>query len=540
MRSSQICGWLFLNFFLAGCAEDAVGVKGEDAPASAPPNIVFIMADDHAFQAIGAYGSTRNETPNIDRLATAGMRFDRGYVTNSICAPSRAVVLAGKHSHLNGVRHNRNVFDGSQQTFPKLLQANGYQTAIVGKWHLKSDPTGFDFWRILQGQGSYYRPEFRTPDGTLTLPGYVTDRITDTAIDWLDSGRDKDKPFLLMVQTKAPHREWMPAPRHLPDVGDNDIAEPDSLLDDYGGRGTAARVAEMRISDHMGLTSDNKIDPELASSLGYEDFSARYAGAYTRNRARLSEAEKRDWDAAYGPINERFADIRPEGPALTRWKYQRYMQDYLATIDAVDENVGRLLDYLDEQGLVENTVVIYTSDQGFYLGEHGWFDKRFMYEESFRTPPIVRWPARVAAGSVNTSLVQNLDFAPTLLQAAGVTVPDDMQGQSLMRLLAGETDAFRDALYYHYYEYPGVHAVKRHYGVATARYKLMHFYYDIDEWELYDLEADPQELRNVYGMPQYAEVQARLENRLEELREQFGDSEALDKSFLESDLAVAR
>ena len=531
MNKAQICCFALLGIFLAGCGEEPV--------TDDRPNIIFIMTDDHAFQAIGAYGSTLNETPNIDRIAEAGMRFDRAYVTNSICSPSRAVILTGKHSHFNGVRNNRNIFDGSQQTFPKLLQANGYQTAIVGKWHLKSDPTGFDFWRVLPGQGYYYKPEFRTPEGTVTLQGYVTDLITDMAIDWLETGRDKEKPFLLMYQHKAPHREWMPAERHLNDFKDTLFVEPESLLDDYNSRGTAARSAEMRISDHMGYTNDGKLSPELAKSLGYMDFLAWYERAYGRSQERLSEAEKRNWDAVYGPINERFRELKPSGPELTRWKFQRYMQDYLATINAVDENIGRLLDYLEEHNLTENTIIVYTSDQGFYLGEHGWFDKRFMYEESFRTPLIVQWPGKVAAGSIDTNLVQNLDFAPTFLESVGVDIPDDMQGRSLLPILMGEKDTFRDALYYHYYEYPGVHAVKRHYGVATDRYKLIHFYHDIDEWELYDLETDPRETHNVYGTSDYATIQSELEATLAELRELYGDSDALNASFLEEDLAAA-
>jgi arylsulfatase A-like enzyme len=507
------------------------------APEASQPNIIFIMSDDHAYQAIGAYGSVLNETPNIDRLANEGMRFDRAFVTNSICSPSRAVILTGKHSHINGVRNNVNVFDNQQQTFPKILQQSGYQTAMIGKWHLKSEPTGFDFWRVLPGQGFYYQPEFRTPDGTVTLQGYVTDLITDMAIEWLGEGRDADKPFMLMYQHKAPHREWLPAQHRLNDFKETSLPEPETLWDDYAGRGTAAAVAEMRISDHMGFTNDGKIEPELAKSLGYEDFLAWYEEAYVRSQARLTEEEKANWDAVYGPINEYFKEAKLQGDELTRWKFQRYMQDYLASINSVDENIGRLLSYLDETGLAENTIVVYTSDQGFYLGEHGWFDKRFMYEESFRTPLIVRWPGVVDAGSVSDELVQNLDFAQTFLDIAGVEAPDDMQGTSLVSALHGKPVEGRDALYYHYYEYPGIHAVKRHYGVRTDRYKLMHFYYDIDEWELYDLEADPQEMQNVYGQEAYADVQQKLHQRLKELQVQYGDSEELSQSLLQSDLA---
>ena len=500
------------------------------------PNIIFIMADDHAYQAISAYGSNRIQTPNIDRLAQEGMRFDRAFVTNSICAPSRAVILTGKHSHLNGVRDNGNVFDGAQQTFPKLLQKAGYQTAIIGKWHLKSEPTGFDFWKVLPGQGDYYQPDFRTPQGIVQEKGYVTDIITDEAIGWMDKTRDKSRPFLLVYQHKAPHREWWPSQDHLRDFKDKPVPEPANLFDDYQGRGTAARDAEMRISIHMGLTNDSKIKPELARKLGFEDFIPWYSNAYTMQYDKLTESQRRNWEAVYGPINADFEKNTPSGDDLTRWKYQRYMQDYLASIRSVDDNIGRLLDYLDKSGLAENTLIIYTSDQGFYMGEHGWFDKRFMYEESFRTPLLVRWPGKVQPGSVNKQLVQNLDFAETMLDAAGAPIPEDMQGRSLLPLLTGQEVAWRDAIYYHYYEYPGIHAVKRHYGVRTERYKLIHFYYDVDEWELYDLEQDPHEMRNVAAQPEYRAVKEELIGKLSALQVQYGDSDELAEEILEKDL----
>lgn len=500
------------------------------------PNIIFIMADDHAVDAISAYGSNRIQTPNINRLAREGMRFDKAFVTNSICAPSRAVILTGKHSHLNGVRDNVNTFDGSQQTFPKLLQQAGYQTAIAGKWHLKSEPTGFDFWKVLPDQGDYYQPDFRTPQGLVQEEGYVTDIITDEAIGWLDKSRDKSRPFLLVYQHKAPHREWWPSQGHLRDFKDKPVPEPASLFDDYQGRGTAARDAEMRISTHMGLTNDSKIKPELARRLGFEDFIPWYSNAYNNQYNKLTEEQCRNWEAVYGPINADFEKNTPSGDALTRWKYQRYMQDYLASVQSVDDNIGRLLDYLEKSGLAENTLIIYTSDQGFYLGEHGWFDKRFMYEESFRTPLIVRWPGRIKPGSANSDLVQNLDFAETILDAAGLPIPEDMQGRSLLPLLRGQEVEWRDALYYHYYEYPGIHAVKRHYGVRTARYKLIHFYYDVDEWELYDLERDPQEMRNVIAQPEYRAVKEELLGKLRALQVQYRDSDALAQEILLEDL----
>ena len=500
------------------------------------PNIIFIMSDDHAYQAISAYGSNLIETPNIDRLAQQGIRFDNSFVTNSICSPSRAVVMTGKFSHLNGVRDNVNVFDGKQQTFPKLLQKAGYQTAVVGKWHLKSEPTGFDFWRVLPGQGNYYNPDFKTPEGTVNVKGYVTDVTTDFAIDWLEKGRDDSKPFMLMYHHKAPHREWLPSQKHLNDFKGEKIPEPETLFDNYENRGVAARDAEMRISDHMGLSNDNKIDPAIVKEMGHEQFLGWYEKAYHKNLDRMTPKERKKWDKVYGPINKEFKKKAPKGKDLVRWKYQRYMEDYLACIKSVDENVGRLLDYLDENGLAENTLIVYTSDQGFYLGEHGWFDKRFMYEESFRTPLLMSWPGKINPGSVNDDLVQNLDFAETFLDVAGVAIPDDMQGRSLLPLLEGNNENWRDAVYYHYFEYPGIHAVKRHYGVRTKRYKLIHFYYDVDEWELYDLEKDPNEMKNVISDPAYASVKKEMLEKLKSLREQYQDTDSLTQSILKEDL----
>ena len=512
--SIRLFAVLLAVVFLFGCADKH----------AAPPNIIFIMSDDHAYQAISAYGSDLISTPQIDRLASEGMRFDRAFVTNSICAPSRAVILTGKHSHLNGVRDNIDVFDSTQQTFPKLLQQAGYETAVIGKWHLKSQPTGFDYWKVLPGQGDYYQPDFLTANGRVSEKGYVTDLITDFSIEWLKDRKDKNRPFLLLCQNKAPHREWFPGPDHLGEFMDEPIPEPKTLFDDYSGRGAAAREAEMKISVHMGFSNDLKIHPDSVEKLGLDEFSKWYKHAYLNGTGRMSPDEKRMWDSVYNPIIDRFMQTLPTGDSLLLWKYQRYLQDYLATIKSVDDNVGRLLDFLQESGLAGNTIVVYTSDQGFYLGEHGWFDKRFMYEESFRTPLIVRWPGHTTKGSVNTDLVQNLDFASTFLEAAGVSVPSDLQGQSLLPLLKGSGDHTRDALYYHYYEYPGIHAVKRHYGIRTDRYKLIHFYHDIDEWELYDLAKDPDELNNVYDVPAYAGTRDTLHLKLSKLMMQYGDS----------------
>ncbi|MDX1640592.1 MAG: sulfatase-like hydrolase/transferase, partial [Balneolaceae bacterium] len=380
-----------LCFILTACSQT-------NQNESARSNIIFIMTDDHAYQAISAYGSDLIETPNIDRLANEGMLFRQAFVSNSICAPSRAVILTGKHSHINGHINNSSVFDSTQVTFPKLLQENGYETAIVGKWHLRSQPTGFDFWKVLPGQGHYYNPEFRTAGGMVQEEGHSTELITDTTIEYLDSMRDKSKPFMLMYQFKAPHRQWWPSGEDIGVFADRQFEEPETLFDDYENRGTAAKEAEMRISDHMGLTLDNKIHPDSLVKTGLEEFRPTvFPRIYLDVYSRLNEDQKKQWDAYYGPINTKFVENTPEGDDLTRWKYQRYMEDYLGTVRSVDRNLGRLLDYLEENGLAENTMVIYTSDQGFYLGEHGWFDKRFMYEESFRTPLIIKYPSQIEA-----------------------------------------------------------------------------------------------------------------------------------------------
>ncbi len=529
-KTTWLLSFLVLIIIITSCSE-----KTQE---TSKPNIIFIMSDDHAFQAISAYDSTLIQTPNIDRMADEGIRFDRAFVTNSICSPSRAVILTGKFSHINGLRDNIQVFDSTQQTFPKLLRGAGYQTGIVGKWHLKSQPTGFDYWKVLPGQGHYYNPDFKTPEGNVREEGYVTDLITDFTIDWLENKRDREKPFMLMVHHKAPHREWLPAQRHLTSLRDVQYDQPATLFDNYSDRGRAAREAEMRIFDHMGLTNDSKIHPEKAGAAGYTDFLSWYSRAYHNNLDRMNEDQRSDWENTYGPINNEFAENRFDDEQLTSWKYQRYMEDYLGSIRSVDEGVGKIMDYLDRSGLSKNTLIVYTSDQGFYLGEHGWFDKRFMYEESFRTPLLMKWPGVIKEGTTNQDLVQNLDFGSTFLDAAGVPIPGDLQGTSLMPLLSygsGETD-WRDAIYYHYYEYPGIHAVKRHYGIRTDRYKLIHFYHDIDEWELYDLENDPMELRNIYSDPANTEIVRELELRLRQLQEQYGDSDALAQSILEEDL----
>jgi len=494
---------------ISGCIKNKNGTSDK-------PNILFIMSDDHASHAIGCYGSRLNQTPNIDRIAQKGVRFDNCFCTNGICAPSRAVILTGKHSHINGVRDNRLAFDGSQETFPKLLQSAGYQTALIGKWHLKSDPTGFDYWNILPGQGHYYNPDLIEMGMEKRVDGYVTDILTGTALDYLKNKRDKSKPFLLMFHHKAPHRNWQPPLRYLTKFDDVDFPEPANLFDDYATRSAAASEQEMTLKEHMQPDYDLKMGdaPE-----------------------RMTEEQKKAWNEVYGPKKDNYEQENPEGDDLVRWKYRRYMQDYLGCIAAVDDSIGKILDYLDDSGLAANTLVVYTSDQGFYLGEHGWFDKRFMYEESLKMPLLVCYPDLASPASVNQDMVSNLDFAPTFLDLAGVNIPPEIQGRSFKNILKGkEIKDWRESFYYHYYEYPAVHMVKRHYGIRTKQYKLMHFYYDIDAWELYDLEKDPLEMNNVYGDPAYQEIAQDLKKELLRLRDFYKDSEELDKKFIEADL----
>ncbi len=466
------------------------------------PNILFLFTDDHATQAISAYGGPLGEiapTPNLDRIAEEGMLFRKCYVTNSICGPSRAVVLTGKYSHLNGFQSNGDTFDGSQQTAPKLLKKAGYQTAIVGKWHLKSEPTGFDHYEVLKGQGQYYNPGLLTNGERKRHVGYTTDIITDRSIDWLEN-RDPDKPFFLMSQHKAPHGRWEPALRHLEFLEDVEVPEPPGLFDDYSGRSPAAAQHEMGIADHMG--------------------EARLMIKYSSKHTPEQYAK---FDAFFRPKNEAFLAANLKGKDRTRWHYQRYIKNYLRCVKAVDENIGRLLAYLDENGLAENTIVIYSSDQGFYLGEHGWFDKRWMYEESFRTPLMVRWPGVVEKGVVNNQdIVSNIDYAPTFLRMAGAEVPEDIQGESLIPVLKGQTPAnWRKSHYYHYYE-AGGHGVPVHYGVTDGRYKLIRFPDPkLDTWEFYDLETDPNEMESRFDDSSLKEQQAKMMQELKTLRDEY-------------------
>ncbi len=471
----------------------------------AKPNIVFIFADDLTCQAVSAYGEQRRllVTPNMDRIGREGMRFDRCLVTNSICGPSRATLLTGKYSHRNGFYNNSNSrFDGGQRTFPKLLQQAGYSTAIFGKWHLGSDPTGFDHWHILPGQGLYYNPPMIKNGVGVQHSGYTTDIITDLSIEWLKN-RDKSKPFLLMSQHKGPHREWAPAVRHLGWDKDRKYPEPETLFDDFAGRSKAVR-------DHdMGL---DRTFSELDAKL--------------RPSPNMTEEQLQGWNAYYEPRNAAFRKAKLTGQELIRWRYNRYMHDYLACVKALDENVGRLLETLEQEGLAENTVVVCSSDQGFFLGEHGWFDKRWIFEESLRSPLLIRWPGVTKPGSVNNQIVSHLDFAETFLDIAGVPVPAEMQGRSLVPLCRGETPAdWRKSLYYHYYEFPEPHRVRPHYGVITDRFKLVHYYKpDVNDWELLDRQKDPLEVKNYYSDPSYASTVKELHAELERQRQEVGET----------------
>ena len=488
------------------------------------PNILFIFTDDHAPHSISAYDGWLKKvraTPTIDKLAAEGMLFVNSFCTNSICGPSRAVIQTGKHSHKNGFMNNGNSFDWDQQTFPKLLQNAGYQTAIYGKSHLKGEPLGFDSWTVLPGQGLYYNPDFITPEGKVTIEGYCTDLVTDMAVEFLEEKRDDDKPFMLMVQHKAPHRNWMPALRHL-DLYDNVVLpEPDTLFDNWSDNSSAAPNQELEVDRHMHINFDLFVD----LTPDFEDPTPGKPADRSawNNMKRMTPEQLKVWREAYGPRDAALHTANLKGKDLVRWKYQRYAKNYLRSLKGVDESVARLQTTLAELDLDENTVVIYSSDQGFYIGDHGWFDKRWMYEESLKMPFIVKWPGTVKPGSRNHNLIQNLDYAETFLEMAGAPIPDDMQGASLVPLLKGEkpTD-WRKSIYYHYYEYPSVHMIPRHYGIRNQRYKLMHFY-QFDEWEFYDLKEDPDELVNLYNDPEYARRIQRAKKDLKALQKDYED-----------------
>ena len=541
------------------------------------PNIVYIMTDDHTAQMMSCYDTRYVETPNLDRIARDGVRFTHSYVANSLSGPSRACMLTGKHSHKNGFTNNEHgIFDGSQQTMPKLLQAAGYETCLIGKWHLVSTPTGFDHWEILPGQGDYYNPTFIHMDGTRAADsGYVTRIITDKAIKWLENRRPSPnssrqggeeagaqlssdsealplmgergeglRPFALFIHHKACHRAWLPALDDLRLYEDRTFPLPPEFHDDYATREAAGKT-EMEIGKDMDIVYDTKmfVSPE-------ETPRTRLSGAYQGMIGRLSPEERKLYDDFYVPLSRAFYNqwgtdynflplqthSSREGSRdaeLLEWKYQRYMRDYAKVVHELDVQVGRVLDYLEEKGLLENTLVVYTSDQGFYMGEHGWFDKRFMYEESLSTPLVMHLPKGYEHRGDIDEMVQNIDYAPTFLDLAGAAIPEDIQGVSLLPLLKGKTATkqdkqairhWRDAIYYHYYEYPAEHDVRRHYGIRTDRYKLIHFYgHDVDTWELFDLKEDPHEMHNIYGQPGMEKLQRQLHERLEALQILYDD-----------------
>jgi len=516
-----LSGAFVLLMLFASCS------KQQQQQAQKRPNIIYIMSDDHASKAISAYDPSLIHTPNIDRLAEDGIRFTNANVTNSLCAPSRAVMLTGKYSNLNGLRDNRDTFNGDQNSWVKMLQKVGYFTSIIGKWHLKTVPQGFDYWDILIGQGHYYNPRFIENGDTSQVQGYVTDLIMDKALDKLKS-RDTSKPFAMLIHNKAPHRNWMPDSAHMDLFDNRNIPLPETFFDDYKTRSAAAKEQDMRVQD-MFLSHDLKLQPQyFDKDTGTGGAPANFdpVRAWKNIYSRLTPHQQKIWDAHYDSVGQSFQQRDLKGLALAYWKYERYMKDYLRCIASVDDNIGRLLDYLDQSGLAKNTIVVYTSDQGFFLGEHGWFDKRFMYEPSLKTPLIVRYPQEIKAGTVSDKLVMNLDFAPTFVDEAGLSVPDEMQGHSLRPIFDGKADNWRKGMYYHYYEYPyGWHKVKKHYGIKTERYKLIHFYNDIDAWELYDLKNDPQEMNNLYSIPAYKHIADSLKNQLRELQVKYKDTD---------------
>ena len=487
--------------------------------ASQRPNIVFILSDDHAYQAISAYGFGLNRTPNIDQIAKDAMLFKKAFVSNSLCAPSRAAILTGKYGHLNGIVGNgTEKFNGAQHTFPKLLQQSGYQTAVIGKWHLNSDPAGFDFWKILPGQGNYYQPDFIDNGVRKRETGYATDLTTDFALDWLQK-RDTVKPFCILVWEKAPHRDWFPAMKYLHLFDSADIPLPATFYDDYNTRTKAAHEQKMQVDRDLADNYDLKLHFDTTGPLG------RLDDTWRGFLSRFTPVERQQFADSYKQKNDAFFAAHLSGRALAAWKYRRYMQDYLSCIQSVDDNVGRLTQYLKDHRLGNNTIVIYSSDQGFYLGEHGWFDKRFMYEESFRTPLLIKWPAVIKPGSTNSNLVMNIDMAETLLDAAGVAIPPEMQGRSLLPLFKNKPAAsWRKEVYYHYYEAGDEHNVAKHIGVRSDRYKLIYFY-ENKEWEFYDLQKDIHEVKNLYANPLYKNQIAAMKKTLAALQKKYKDPE---------------
>ena len=494
------------------------------------PNIVHIMCDDHSFQTISAYGHPLSKlapTPNIDRLANSGMMFRKAFVENSLSTPSRACLMTGLYSHQNGQRTLGRGIDSTKVFFTELLQAHGYQTGVIGKWHMQCEPKGYDYYSVFNDQGQYYNPTFKTKETNgkyVREEGYATTLVTDHSIEFLEK-RDKTKPFCLQVHHKAPHRNWMPEEKYLTLYEDIEFPYPDNFYDNYQTRGVAAHNQEMTIEKEMTIVYDLKVD-ELKNIPPYDKEWG--LGMWNEDMAWFTPAQHTAWMNAYSPRNKKFIEAKLTGEELLKWKYQNYLKDYLRCIKTIDDQVGRLLDYLEKEGLLENTIIVYTSDQGFYMGEHGWFDKRFMYEESLRTPLIISYKGHIEPGIISDALVQNLDFAPTFLNLAGIDKPEEMSGTSLTPLFKGETpEEWRKHIYYHYYDYPAIHQVRRHDGVRGDRYKLIHFYgqgygkdkgNDVDYNELYDLQTDPSEMNNLYGKPEYQEITSQLQKELDNFR----------------------
>ncbi|WP_374408832.1 sulfatase/phosphatase domain-containing protein [Pelagerythrobacter sp.] len=526
MKRSLLAFATIAALALAGCATlPAEAPSGTSPPQQAqrPPNIVFIMSDDHAYQAISAYGGEIGRmapTPNIDRLAANGAIFTNSYVTNSLCGPSRATMLTGQFSHLHGFTRNGQRYDNGTWNWVRELGEAGYDTALFGKWHLNYSPegAGIGAWKVLDDQGKYYNPDIISPDGREVVEGYATDLVTDYSLDWLKNGRDAEKPFALLIHHKAPHRNFMPAIRHLQTYLGTEFPVPTNYFDHYDGR-PAAEAQEMNIYEDMYEGHDlHMTEAEGSPALRYDRWPDDFG--------RMTPEQRAAWDAKMQASNDELNEAGLTGRELALWKYQRYMSQYLGTVAAVDDGVGRVLDWLEANGLDDNTIVVYTSDQGFYLGEHGWFDKRFMYEESLRTPLVMQYPGHIAPGTRVEAPVQNVDYAPTFLDYAGLPPRTAIQGRSLREVADGQPPAdWREDIYYHYYEYPGFHSVRAHYGVRTDRYKLIRFYGDINQWEFYDLATDPQEMHNRIDDPKVQPLVAELKTKLEALRTQYRDSD---------------
>lgn len=556
-----------LSFAALSCVAATAQAQQKAAAATQRPNIVYIMCDDHAFQCISAYGSPISKlapTPNIDRIAERGMRFDRAFVENSLSTPSRACLMTGLYSNQNGQRQLGEGIDTTRTFFTEQLQQAGYQTAVVGKWHMGCDPKGFDYYHIYNDQGQYYNPQYRGTDTDgkyIVEEGYSTDLTTDHALSFIEH-RDTNKPFCLLLHHKAPHRNWLANTKYFGMYDNVNFPMPETFYDDYETRGSAVRTQKMSVTKDMRWEQDFKV-PEMLDTANADSWDSYLSLMNEVNR--MNPEQRIAWGKYYFPRNRRLLEARLTGKELDEWKYQNYIRDYMSVIKSVDESVGRVLDYLDSHGLTDNTIIVYTSDQGFYMGEHGWFDKRFMYEESLRTPLLIAYPGHIQPGSVCNKLVQNIDYAPTFLDLAGISKPKELPGRSLTPLFktGDKVKGWRNSIYYHYYDYPTYHMVRKHDGVRTDRYKLIHFYGEggldavkenkyqrqpgtrehgcmtyltslgyfepkdsaVNYNELYDLQADPHELNNLYGKPGYEKITKQLQKQLTDYRKSIGVDE---------------